>query len=82
MQAGLFVFDLETSTSIHSIPEVGKMEALPNPFSDYLDINVDLRNVSEVNISLVDLWGRVVAEQHFSALPSGEQQVGPDDERG
>ncbi|MEM7104781.1 MAG: choice-of-anchor B family protein [Bacteroidota bacterium] len=75
MQAGLFVFDLEASTSVAEIPQLGSIDAKPNPFSDYLEIDLLLDLSAEVQVALVDLLGRTVALHEIGLVAQGETTV-------
>ena len=80
MQGGLFIIEAieyTPPTAVEELPELVKgLSLAPNPAQDLLQINITLEDLAaDVNISLVDLTGRV--QQRFATvdLAKGENRL-------
>ena len=58
-----------------NIGNIGGLSAQPNPFADRTTIKFDLVEGDDVTLTLTDVSGRVVSEQHLGKLPKGAHQV-------
>lgn len=57
------------------VGNIGGLSAQPNPFTDRTTIKFDLVEGDDVTLTLTDVSGRVVSEQHLGKLPKGAHQV-------
>ena len=57
------------------VGNIGGLSAQPNPFADRTTIKFDLLEGDDVTLTLTDVSGRVVSEQHLGKLPQGAHQV-------
>jgi hypothetical protein len=52
----------------------GVANSFPNPFSDFLTLDLNLPNSSDVSFVLTDIGGKVVRNEFWAAQPSGLHQ--------
>jgi type IX secretion system substrate protein len=48
-----------------------KYNVWPNPTSGYIQIEIDLHQVSDLSISLIDITGRILSTDHFTDIATG-----------
>ncbi|CAN5232237.1 hypothetical protein BH09BAC5_BH09BAC5_16270 [soil metagenome] len=66
-------------SSVHSQPEfVMNANAFPNPFENELSVKINLENASQVELSILDISGRVVFNNNYGELNAGEQIIRPE----
>ena len=51
------------------------LSVFPNPANDYAQVAFDLSQNSPVNLSILDLSGRLIKQMHSGLLPAGKQQI-------
>jgi len=76
MQTGLYVFEMSNATNTQSVKESIDIRIFPQPFEQHLtlDLNNKLGN-EDVNISILDINGRTVANLGQHTISSGENQL-------
>ncbi len=72
---------LRSNINISSVPTVSfavNAQAYPNPFEAELNVMLNLEKTSAVQISIIDLQGRVVLQENFGELHAGANLISPD----
>ncbi|MCX6180606.1 MAG: T9SS type A sorting domain-containing protein [Bacteroidetes bacterium] len=57
-----FKIGKQSSLSVSTVKQVGSYSVFPNPTSDFANVTLQLNEVSAVNISVVDMFGRTVKQ--------------------
>lgn len=66
----------EDPTSIGEVSrEVSNIHIYPNPVQTQANIEFDMKESGDLNLSVVDLMGRVVLREYYTNIPSGSQGV-------
>jgi len=63
-----------TNTSVYK-DETFNASIFPNPVKDFVNVNFELTQGSEVNMTIYNLNGQLVKQISNNYLPSGEQQI-------
>jgi len=74
---GLYRYSLGNTTSVNEIKTKLSLSATiyPNPATDFLIINLNLTNRSNITIQLVDLNGKILKSIDNQAITAGETQL-------
>ena len=62
-------------TSINDIVAAGELNVFPNPSNNYLNLDFTLNNVSNVTVSMIDVTGKTVYNNHLSNLNGNQGLV-------
>ena len=75
MQSGLYVLELPGYTNTNAIKDIADLKIFPQPFNNSL--NIQLNNPfeqDEIQVSLMDITGKLVANLGIHSVVSGENQ--------
>jgi len=76
-RSGLLVFSDSPATGVGQ-PTARfplSLRASPNPFSNEVSIDIDLRASADVDLAVYDVAGRLVRQIHIGKLPAGTQRI-------
>ena len=70
------------STFTTEVKDIGLLTVYPNPASDYIDIELDMSESSDVTVRLSDMTGKVVLHKDFGVLFRGKHNLRVDLQNG
>lgn len=70
----LVVYD-DNSSAITENDKVGSLSVYPNPASDFVNVDLELTQVVDVEINVVNMMGQIVSTQNLGTMTSGSHNI-------
>ncbi len=71
-------YDLGVSATVDIANHLSGLDAFPNPVKDLVNISFDLKHEADIQLSIIDLWGRTLNTKRRSHLSQGHQTISMD----